>query len=113
MFWHFFALLALYLPAFIANGAPVVASKAPGLRKWNVPIAAEWFGNNKTWRGYICGIFVAGITGAVEHFFRHTLLLVSFGLHTSLFQSIGTGLLLGFGALSGDILKSFVKRRMG
>ncbi|MDB4979057.1 MAG: hypothetical protein JWM56_1243 [Candidatus Peribacteria bacterium] len=111
---YFLQLLWLYLPAFAANATPVLAAAIPVFKSWNTPIHARWFGKNKTWRGLVCGTCVAGVTGLVQYALKdisllHSLYLLSFSAETSFFM----GLALGFGALAGDCIKSFLKRRIG
>ncbi len=107
-----FILSALYLalPAYIANMAPVLA------KKWNLPFGApisrKWFGASKTYRG-----FIFGIIGAILMVFLQNLLLsVDFFENLSLIDysnnTIFLGFLFGFGALFGDLVKSFFKRRL-
>ena len=93
---HMF-LLYMYLPAFLANGTPVIVRWLPLLRAWNAPISVPLFGAHKTWRGFVTGICVGAITGMLMH----------------PFAGVVFGTLLGTGALLGDLCKSFVKRRIG
>lgn len=86
----------------VANGAPAVAGSLMG--HWGArPIdgGRRWLdhrrllGVSKTWRGLIAGVVFAAFVGAV----------------------IGMGLLFsagfGFLSLTGDLLSSFIKRRLG
>lgn len=57
--------LLVYAPAFVANGAPVVAKNLPVLRSWKTPVWASVLGANKTWRGTIFGVAAAAATGAL------------------------------------------------
>lgn len=103
--------LLLFLPAGVANMAPVLANKVPGLNQWHTPMdfgrrfgGARIFGDHKTWRGFVSGVACGVLTGALVYQFH------SFG------YSFTTFLLLSFsissGALLGDALKSFFKRRV-
>ncbi|MCF7812468.1 CDP-archaeol synthase [Candidatus Gracilibacteria bacterium] len=92
----------LYLPAFLANGAPVVIRHVPGFRNWNTPLYASLLGTNKTWRGMISGIIVGALTGGIQFFFSDQWVWIG----------MTWGALLGFGALVGDAVESFVKRRL-
>lgn len=98
----------LYLPAFLANAAPVVWMRVPWVRAHNAPICPALFGGNKTWQGLIGGIVVGALCGGV-------LGMVGVGgvLYARPIAAAGYGALLGFGALTGDAMKSAVKRRMG
>jgi hypothetical protein len=94
--------LKLLLLIVIANGAPVIAAAVCGA--WGRrPIdggrmradGRRWLGDSKTWRGVIAAALAAGF-GAVL-----------LGL------SAGVGVVIGIAAMIGDLLSSFVKRRLG
>jgi len=94
------------LPAYLANGMPVILGKIKCLDFLKIPVdfgkklkGKEIFGTHKTYFGFIVGIFAAILVA---------LLLNSGGL---IEYSWLNGLLLGFGALFGDLIKSFFKRR--
>ncbi len=102
--------LFFFLPAGIANMSPVFANKIPLLNRWSTPIdgGKSWrgqrlLGDHKTWRGFVFGTFVAASAGLLE---QHL-------VHSSLPYGAFTGALLGAGALAGDALESFFKRRRG
>ncbi len=102
----FIEALLFILPAYIANMAPVFAHKISG--KYNLPVdfgknsfdGKRIFGDGKTWNGLFFGIFIGGLVGYLE------------GL-LGLQAGMQSGLVLGFGALFGDLVKSFFKRRVG
>lgn len=105
----------LYLPAFIGNAAPVVAKNLPGLKSWTAPVWPSVMGTHKTWRGLTTGIVAASLIGMIQ-FGIELIPSVpgSIPLHARSFLfSAGIGALLGFGALLGDMIKSFFKRRIG
>jgi len=94
--------LELFVLLVLANGVPVVAARLlPNRTNWPVDAGRTWsdgrplFGPSKTWRGLLSG----------------TLACVLFALWLDLGWLFGAG----FGALSllGDLLSSFIKRRMG
>lgn len=86
----------------VANGAPILVNKALGTR-WTWPVdnrlqlrdGRRLFGNTKTWRGLCSAIFFA------------TLAAIFCGIAPL------TGALFGILAMVGDLLASFIKRRMG
>ncbi|MBD3263305.1 CDP-2,3-bis-(O-geranylgeranyl)-sn-glycerol synthase [Candidatus Woesearchaeota archaeon] len=80
------------LPAYIANSTPVIAGKLLG--KYNAPISKKILGKGKTWGGLIFGL----LAGTLAGYFLNALYL---------------GFLLSLGALLGDIIGSFIKRRFG
>lgn len=117
-----FILSAFYfiLPAYIANMSPVIFAKAGWLEFWGRPIdggrlyrGRPLFGTNKTWRGFVSGIIgalvVAGLQAAAYQidFFRQ----LSFFDYPAVW--IRLGILAGIGAIGGDLVKSFLKRRVG
>ena len=104
---EFLQVLWLLLPAGFANMAPVLFGYVPFL---DCPISKKLFGKNKTYRGFVFGIAVAIIVAQLQR------LIVPY-LFTSYEYSYANpwilGVLLGFGALFGDLVKSFFKRRAG
>lgn len=114
--------LYLFLPAYAANMAPVVATR------WNVLpalarpvdgsvrfIGQPLLGPHKTLRGIIAGLVAGVLTALLQAFladrfyFWEDLTLFPYAERSALLW----GLLLGGGALAGDLGKSFVKRRLG
>jgi len=92
--------LKFILPAYCANATPVIigGGKPLDLGK-NYKDGRRIFGENKTFRGFFSGLIIGSLVGIAENlFFGYPIL---FGLITSL------------GALTGDLVKSFFKRRMG
>ncbi len=102
------------LPAYISNMAPLFAKNIP----WGeIPINERLFGNHKTVRGLVSGA-VAGII---------IVMLQSSLFQFNLFKTISVfsyeqlslpflllfGLAFGAGALGGDLIKSFFKRKIG
>jgi CDP-2,3-bis-(O-geranylgeranyl)-sn-glycerol synthase len=98
---------ALYyiFPAYCANGAPVLFGGGRpidgGRLFWDgKPI----FGSHKTIRGFIFGILIGTFVGWVQE-----TLAPSVGFPQG---STVLGFVLSLGALTGDLLGSFIKRRM-
>lgn len=105
------------IPAFIANMMPVVMRNKfkflakpidRGIECCGKPI----LGNNKTWRGLIFGVIGSVIAS-------YTMFLLQ---NYNYFNQISIinysnwfliGILMGSGALIGDMIKSFFKRRIG
>ena len=96
------AIVTLLVLLFAANGAPVAAWRLLGDR-WSRPVdggrrapdGRPWLGPSKTWRGLVAAL---ALTPAVAWML---------GLDAV------TGLLVASGAMAGDLLSSFLKRRRG
>ncbi len=112
--------LWLFLPAYVANMSPVFSSKL--LRKWNTPIdframhkdGKRVLGDGKTWRGLLVGGLIAGVTAVLMARFPLWVLPdLDFGLAagSSLYDVFLFGFMMGFGALLGDAVESYAKRR--
>jgi CDP-diglyceride synthetase len=94
--------LELFVMLVLANGAPVVAA-ALLKKRWSAPVDGGrlWrdgrpvLGNSKTWRGVVSGALACAL----------------FALMTGL--GFVFGLLFGLLGLAGDMLSSFIKRRLG
>ena len=113
-------LQALYfmLPAYIANTAPVFATKIFG-PKFNWPIdfglkikGKPLLGKNKTWRGFIAAVIAAILIVYLQKY----LYTFAWAKDLSLFDYSKinlwlAGFLFGFGVILGDAVKSLVKRR--
>lgn len=119
MITFIFVLACLYfmLPAYIANMTPVfmrgykfLDKPIDGNRKIN---GKEILGKNKTWRGLIFAVLAAGFVGLFQ-FYLYPIMpsfgLIDYGNAKIVFLA---ALLLGFGAILGDLVESFFKRRIG
>ncbi len=91
--------LVKIFPAMVANGFPVILAKL--LPSLNAPINRELFGKNKTWRGFVGGVAFGTLTGY----------FLSFSPIGRI--SVLDGFLMSLGALLGDLVKSYFKRRKG
>ena len=101
--------LYFFLPAYFANMAPVIFKKIPFGSK---PIWKKRLGTNKTWRGLI----VATLTGGLVFWLQKVAYVAGFRSWAVIDYSdftIWLGLLLGFGAIFGDAVKSYHKRKVG
>ncbi|MCD6222357.1 MAG: CDP-2,3-bis-(O-geranylgeranyl)-sn-glycerol synthase [Thermoplasmata archaeon] len=91
------------LPAYIANGSAVLLGGGTPIdfnKKWRgKPI----FGKGKTWRGFIGG----GLAGVIAGIIMNEFIAFDGKYGIVIIAS------LSFGALLGDLFKSFIKRRIG
>jgi CDP-2,3-bis-(O-geranylgeranyl)-sn-glycerol synthase len=106
--------LYFILPAYFANMAPVFAKKLN--LPLGKPINEKFFGTNKTWRGFYSAYILALLVLALQYYIAHnspsSSAITSYSLLD--YNQINIFLyafLFGIGALSGDLFKSFVKRR--
>ena len=136
-------LVLLILPAYFANSVPVLlGGGAPidGGKKWNGK--QRLFGDGKTVRGFFAGVASAVAVGALEGIFLPGTAWDIYGGGGAIFAAQGAsalagsgaafaggmgalaglgagaiyvlaGFLLGCGAMAGDLLGSFIKRRQG
>ena len=107
------------IPGGLANGAPIFFKKVNFLN-YPVDFGKTWrgkpiFGPHKTFRGLFFGILTAVLIIYIQRFLY---------LKSSYFRSISFpaypeysfvlfGFLVGFGILFGDLVESFIKRRLG
>lgn len=113
--------LWLMLPALAANMAPVIAAYFNWLPALRLPLdcgyewhGVRWLGDHKTWRGLIVGIMAGVIVGVMQYAIERGGLPFSplWPLRTWV-VAVGFGALLGAAALTGDAVKSLIKRRLG
>ncbi len=91
------------LPAYFANAAPVIlggGTPIDGGR--NFTDGRRIFGDGKTVRGFVAGLAAGTIIGSLQG-----------AAKCQLSYYLPLGFLLGLGALLGDLLGSFIKRRLG
>ncbi|HLD11171.1 MAG TPA: CDP-2,3-bis-(O-geranylgeranyl)-sn-glycerol synthase [Candidatus Nanoarchaeia archaeon] len=111
--------LYFFLPAYFANMSPPIITNIKFIKKINKPIDFKRtinnkriFGDNKTIIGFLSGIIFALIIFSIQQYlfnfdFFHRISIIDYNKFNPLFP-----LLLGFGAMFGDLIKSFVKRRL-
>lgn len=108
------------LPAALANVAPILVAPLPLLRKFNLPLdfhktfqGQAIFGPNKTWRGLVSGIVTATITLWLQQIVAGHTNWFAREINYDALPTLLLGPLFGLGALGGDALESFFKRRRG
>jgi CDP-2,3-bis-(O-geranylgeranyl)-sn-glycerol synthase len=108
--------LYFFLPAYLANMAPVFAKNLPFLNK-PLDFGMFWkgkriFGDHKTIRGMLAGVLLGSFAFWVQQLLYSYPFFQELSVIKYSTTSIALGSLLGFGALTGDAVKSFFKRRM-
>lgn len=86
------------LPAYVANGAPVIFGGGMPLDLKRKLFGKRVFGDHKTIRGLVFGLLAGFTIALVESQF--------------LSYMLATGILLSIGAHIGDLVGSFIKRQM-
>jgi len=102
------------LPAYFANMAPVIVKGI--LKPLAFPLdfnkqlnGKPLFGKNKTFRGLIFAVIFGIAIAFLQHYFYTSFRAISFIDYSSWLLF---GFLMGFGAIFGDLVKSFIKRRL-
>lgn len=111
--------LYFILPAYFSNGSGLLfGGGLPVDFGKSDKNGVRWIGDGVTWKGFIAGTLVGTITGAIQGFLG-PVIIKEFGQYiitpiiTNIPEGIVIGFLLGFGALLGDAIGSFLKRRLG
>jgi len=117
-FWFFvLQVVGLIIPAGVANMAPVLSSRTFKFLAKPVDLNKTFrgiriFGDHKTWRGVI----IAPLAGLLIFYLQRYLYQFGFFEELSFFnyESMSPlfGLMLGLGAIVGDLIKSFFTRQM-
>jgi len=112
LLYEFAYALYFILPAYVANAIPVVLGGGRTIDGGKtLPDGKPIFGSHKTIRGFLAGLTTGTVTGAVQTVVIEFEVLPGFALP---FQfTIFLGFMLSLGALTGDLIHSFVKRRIG
>ena len=104
-------ILWYFLPAFVANMTPVFVRR---VRLLDTPVdfgvkfhGERLLGEHKTWRGLAFGVLAGTLI-----FLLQQCVVVPFALFDYQQMPWILGALLSSGALLGDLLKSFIKRRI-
>ena len=111
--------LYFILPAYFSNGSGLLfGGGLPVDFGKSDKKGVRWIGDGVTWRGLIAGTIIGTLVGAIQGYFGPEI-ISNFGqfiitpIATNLHHGIMMGFLLGFGALLGDAIGSFLKRRLG
>lgn len=109
--------LWFFLPAGVANMTPVILAKLFGRSSSPIDGGRSWrgtriLGDHKTWRGLISGTIAGGVFFLLQVWVHWGGFFSSFSVVEYGSVSLFTGFAIGFGALFGDMVKSFCKRRL-
>lgn len=98
-----------FLPAYTAN----VAASIFKIKVLARPVSEKLFGSHKTWSGFMIGTSLAVLISILQKILFNFEFFQQISLLDYSQNYLLIGFLLGFGALLGDVVKSFVKRRAG
>ncbi|HOV12924.1 MAG TPA: CDP-archaeol synthase [Spirochaetota bacterium] len=104
------------LPAVAANGAPILMKRVNFLNypmDFNKTIGNDRIlGDHKTFRGLFFGVLFSMIVINIQYliFYFTKVELTIYNFNQLNFQILG--FLMGFGVIMGDLVKSFIKRRL-
>lgn len=109
------------LPAAIANAAPIIAAKIPAFQRFDAPVdggkqlgGQDVFGSHKTWRGFVAGIIAStGVLYLQQLLVTGTDWFGSIDIDYAALPVLILGPAFAIGALGGDLIESFAKRRVG
>jgi CDP-2,3-bis-(O-geranylgeranyl)-sn-glycerol synthase len=101
--------LYFFLPAYAANMAPVLFKWIPWLGK---PVHERLLGAHKTWRGIVVATLTGTIVFALQKY-AYAQGFTSLALIDYSGFPLLLGTLLGFGAIAGDAVESYYKRKQG
>ncbi len=106
-----------FLPAYAANIAPPLFAKIPF---FSTPVdlgktynKKRLFGSHKTIKGFVAACIFGVLAFALQKWLYQYPFFQQYSFIDYQTQSILFGLLFGFGAILGDLVKSFFKRRIG
>lgn len=104
------AALWFIFPAYCANAAPVIFGGGKPMDFGKKFFDGKPFlGSHKTFRGFLAGIIVGTLVGMVQTIIYENFL---FDYNSQFQYSILLGFMLSIGALTGDLVESFIKRRI-
>lgn len=98
--------LYFMLPAYFANMAPVLTKDL--FVKLAVPINEKMFGSHKTYRGLVMAVVLSVIIVLIQKWIGWNSIVDYSSVNVFLL-----GVLLGLGAMFGDLVKSYFKRKIG
>jgi len=116
-----FNTILVFLPAYLANMMPLMIYSIPiakPLFKYRIDFGyklgrEDLFGKNKTWAGLISGVIGGLVGGYIMFLIVFTYFPIgNDDIYKILLNDMIYGVIIGFGALIGDLVKSFLKRRL-
>ena len=111
---EFIKALLILFPAYAANGFPPLARGKKSIDMGKNLFGNRLFGDGKTYEGFALGLLVGFLVGSLESYLYPGLnaYALEFGVTLPLI-TLFIGFIISFGALFGDLVGSFIKRRLG
>lgn len=112
-------ILYFLLPAYLSNsGGLIFGGRTPVDMGKIDNKGTRWIGNGVTWKGFVGGTILGTLIGAVQGYFGPMIIsqfhaFIYTPIVSNVYEGIIVGFLLSFGALLGDAVGSFIKRRIG
>lgn len=101
----------IILPAYVANMCPVIFGKLS--LPLGIPIHKKLFGAHKTYRGIISAYIGALAVLLLQQYLTNNQILIDYALlDYGQINVFFYAFLFGIGAITGDLVKSFFKRRI-
>ena len=97
-------------PAYAANGFPPLMQGKTAIDRGRTLNRKRLLGDGKTWEGLAGGIIVGVLVGALQVAYQAELDYLGLGLPQMTMPLVAA---LVLGAMAGDLLGSFIKRRIG
>ncbi len=120
MFGFIITALYFYLPGALANIGSNIGRFIPLFKDIVIPIdlnttykGKRLIGSHKLYGSFIFGILFGTSMGILKYYFLDTLFDKYLLLSLKIQETILLYFVMSFGALTGDILKSIIKRRLG
>jgi CDP-2,3-bis-(O-geranylgeranyl)-sn-glycerol synthase len=102
------------IPAYVANPSAVLfGGGRPMDFNRRMSDGSRVLGDGKTWRGFIGGISAGMSVGLIQQAVAQSLDIKTLMFHENFTNFFLIIFLLAFGSMTGDLLGSFVKRRLG
>jgi len=102
------------LPAYIANAFPVIFGGGLAIDVGKkLPDGKPILGSHKTFRGFVAGLIAGVLTSVIQTILLQSYPSSDFTLSLPFQFNVLIGSMIALGALVGDLVHSFIKRRMG